>query len=82
MRTVTPYSRYGSLGTALTYLGEPREGIEASNKSLRLDPQNPAAFFRYVEIAFGYLVLRDYEESCEGTDVLSENNADGISGKV
>ncbi len=63
MRTVTPYSRYGSLGTALTYLGEPREGIEASNKSLRLDPQNPAAFFPYVEIAFGYLVPRDYEES-------------------
>jgi len=54
---------YGSLSTALTYLGEPREGIEACHKSLRLDPQNPAAFFRYVEIAFGYLVLRDYEES-------------------
>jgi adenylate cyclase len=54
---------YGSLCSALTYLGEPKEGIEAANKSLRLDPQNPAAFFRYGEIAFACLVLRDYE-SC------------------
>jgi len=52
---------YGSLGTALTYLGEPSQGIEACTKSLRLDPQNPAAFFRYGEVALAYLVLRDYE---------------------
>jgi adenylate cyclase len=53
---------YGSQSTSLTYLGEPKEGIEASTKSLRLDPQHPAAFFRYGEIAFAYLVLRDYEK--------------------
>jgi adenylate cyclase len=53
---------YGTLGSALTNLGDPKEGIEAANKCLRLDPQNPAAFFRYGEIAFAHLMLKDYDQ--------------------
>ena len=45
---------YGILGAVLMWSGEPKEGREALEKSIRLDPRNPNLTLRLLDVAISY----------------------------
>jgi adenylate cyclase len=55
---------YGVLGGALAN-DRPEESIEASQLAIRLNPRDPANFFRYSSLATAYYVLGNYEAAIE-----------------
>jgi adenylate cyclase len=55
----------GELGMYLALLGRPREALEASRLALRLNPRDPAIFWRHLAIAMANFVASDYAASLE-----------------
>ena len=54
---------YGSLGTVLSFSGEPEESIKNNEIALRLNPRDPSIFFRYSGIAMSHYLLGRYSEA-------------------
>jgi adenylate cyclase len=58
-------SAHGQLGQVLIYTGRPKEGQEALETCIRLDPCGPWVAIRLLQMAIGFYFLREYESSVE-----------------
>ena len=58
-------SVYGSLGIALLYSGQPKEGLVALEECLRRDPRSPVRSPRLNQIIVANYFCRDYEAALE-----------------
>lgn len=56
---------YGSLGTVLSYMGEPEESIQCNEIAIRSNPRDPSIFFRFSGIAMAHFVAERYSEAAE-----------------
>jgi tetratricopeptide (TPR) repeat protein len=56
---------YGSLGTVLSYVGDPGESIKNSEIAIRLNPRDPSIFFRYSAIAMAHFRAGRYSEASQ-----------------
>ncbi len=56
---------YGTLGTALSYSGEPDESIRNNEIAIRSNPKDPSIFFRYSGIAMAHFVGGRYSEASQ-----------------
>jgi adenylate cyclase len=56
---------HGESGAALIFSGQPKEGIEAAETALRLDPRNPMRAFDLLLIVIGQYFCRDYQATVE-----------------
>src|SRR5262249_23602759 len=56
---------YGILGAVLMWSGQPKEGREALEKSIRLDPRNPNLTLRLLDVAISYYLAREYDAAVE-----------------
>jgi adenylate cyclase len=54
---------YGSMGTVLAWSGEPDDSIENNELALRMNPQDPANFFRQFGLALAHYLARRYDEA-------------------
>ncbi|MGC2414100.1 MAG: adenylate/guanylate cyclase domain-containing protein [Stellaceae bacterium] len=52
-------------GAALIFSGRPKEGLEAAETALRLDPRNPMRAFDLLLIVIGHYFCRDYQATVE-----------------
>jgi adenylate cyclase len=53
------------LGATLIFSGQPREGVAALERSIRLDPREPRAAVRLNQLALGFYFSRDYAAAVE-----------------
>jgi TolB-like protein/class 3 adenylate cyclase/Tfp pilus assembly protein PilF len=56
---------HGTLGAALIFSGQPREGLAALEKSIRLDPRDPRSAIRLNQRALGLYFSREYPAAVE-----------------
>jgi TolB-like protein len=56
---------YGSLGTVLSYSGEPDESIKNNEIAIRLNPRDISIFFRYSGLAMAHFVAGRYSEAVQ-----------------
>ena len=56
---------FGSLGTVLSYSGEPDESIKNNEIALRLNPRDISIFFRYSGLAMAHFVSGRYSEAVQ-----------------
>jgi len=56
---------YGSLGTVLAFSEESDESIRNNEIAIRMDPKNPAIFFRFSGIAMAHFVAGRYSEAAD-----------------
>jgi adenylate cyclase len=56
---------FGSLGTVLSYSGEPDESIKNNEIAIRLNPRDPSIFFRYSGLAMAHFVAGRYSEATQ-----------------
>jgi adenylate cyclase len=56
---------FGSLGTVLSYSGEPDESIKNNEIAIRLNPRDPSIFFRYSGLAMAHFVAGRYSEAAQ-----------------
>ena len=56
---------YGALGATLMWSGHPKEGRDALEKSIRLDPRNPNLNLRLVDVTISYYLSREYDAAIE-----------------
>ena len=54
---------FGSLGTVLSYIGEPDESIKNNEIAIRLNPRDFSIFFRYSGLAMAHFVAGRYSEA-------------------
>jgi adenylate cyclase len=54
---------YGTLGTVLSYSGEPEESIKNNEIAIRLNPRDISLFFRYSGLAMAHFVAGRYPEA-------------------
>ena len=54
---------YGSLGTVLSYSGEPDESIKNNEIAIRLNPKDISIFFRYSGLAMAHFVAGRYSDA-------------------
>jgi adenylate cyclase len=54
---------YGSLGTVLSYSGEPDESIKDNEIAIRSNPKDISIFFRYSGLAMAHFVAGRYSEA-------------------
>jgi adenylate cyclase len=52
---------YMNLGAALIYLGKPKEGIEATEKAMRVDPQGSDLYL--IVLGFGYATIGRFNDA-------------------
>ncbi|MEM7212981.1 MAG: tetratricopeptide repeat protein [Pseudomonadota bacterium] len=52
---------YGSLGSALAYLGRPEEAIANQEIAIRSNPRDPSIFYRYFGVALAHYVAGRYD---------------------
>lgn len=64
---ITPHlaSAHGALGAALTYGGQPREGLAALQTCIRLDPRGRALMNRLGQIAIAHYFCQEYTAAAE-----------------
>jgi adenylate cyclase len=53
------------LGATLIFSGQPKEGLVALEKSVRLDPRDPRSAIRLNHMALGFYFSREYEAAVE-----------------
>jgi adenylate cyclase len=58
-------SAHGLLGDTLIYSGRPKEGLDALEKYLRLDPRDPSIGVQLLQVAVGHYFCREYEAAVE-----------------
>ena len=65
--TITPNlaSAHRALGTTLIFAGEPRQGLVATQTSIRLDPRDPLLPWHLNRVAIAHYFARDYEASVD-----------------
>jgi tetratricopeptide (TPR) repeat protein len=56
---------FGSLGTILSYSGEPDESIKNNEIAIRLNPRDISIFFRYSGLAMAHFVSGRYSEAVQ-----------------
>ena len=56
---------YGTLGTVLSYSGEPDESIKNNEIAIRNNPRDISIFFRYSGIAMAHFVAGRYSEAAQ-----------------
>ena len=56
---------YGSLGSALAYVGRTEEAIENQQIAIRSNPKDPSIFYRYSGMALAHYVAGTYQEAVE-----------------
>ena len=56
---------FGSLGTVLSYSGEPNESIKNNEIAIRLNPRDISIFFRYSGLAMAHFVAGRYSEAVQ-----------------
>jgi tetratricopeptide (TPR) repeat protein len=56
---------FGTLGTILSYSGEPDESIKNNEIALRLNPRDISIFFRYSGLAMAHFVSGRYSEAVQ-----------------
>ena len=56
---------FGSLGTVLSYSGEPDESIKNNEIAIRLNPRDISIFFRYSGLAMAHFVAGRYSEATQ-----------------
>ncbi|MHC4103672.1 MAG: adenylate/guanylate cyclase domain-containing protein [Planctomycetota bacterium] len=56
---------FGSLGTVLSYSGEPDESIKNNEIAIRLNPRDISIFFRYSGLAMAHFVAGRYSEAVQ-----------------
>ena len=56
---------YGTLGTVLSYSGEPDESIKNNEIAIRLNPRDISIFFRYSGLAMAHFVAGRYSEAAQ-----------------
>jgi TolB-like protein len=56
---------YGSLGTVLSYSGEPDESIKNNEIAIRLNPKDISIFFRYSGLAMAHFVAGRYSDAVQ-----------------
>jgi tetratricopeptide (TPR) repeat protein len=56
---------YGSLGTVLSYSGEPDESIKNNEIAIRSNPKDISIFFRYSGLAMAHFVAGRYSEATQ-----------------
>ena len=61
---------HATLGAVLVFSGHPKEGIEALERSLRLDPRDPRAAHRLLRVAIGHYFCGDYNAAIAGAREL------------
>ncbi|HUE44842.1 MAG TPA: adenylate/guanylate cyclase domain-containing protein [Aestuariivirgaceae bacterium] len=61
-------------GWVRSYLGQPREAIEALQRSIRLSPRDPLLFRAHAALAFSHLLLEEFDEAIAwGTRAIEAN---------
>jgi len=56
---------FGTLGTILSYSGEPEESIKNNEIAIRLNPRDISIFFRYSGLAMAHFVAGRYSEAVQ-----------------
>lgn len=56
---------YGSLGTVLSFSGEPVESIRNNEIAIRANPKDPSIFFRYSGIAMAHYIAGRYTKASQ-----------------
>jgi adenylate cyclase len=56
---------FGTLGTVLSYSGEPDESIKSNEIAIRLNPRDISIFFRYSGLAMAHFVAGRYSEAVQ-----------------
>ena len=56
---------YGGMADALSYAGRSEEAIKNAMLALRLNPLDPANFFRFIAVARAYFCLGEYSDAIE-----------------
>jgi adenylate cyclase len=56
---------FGSLGTVLSYSGEPEESIKNNEIAIRLNPRDISIFFRYSGVAMAHFVAGRYSDAVQ-----------------
>ena len=59
---------YGALGVVLAYSGQPKDGVAALERCIRLDPRAPTLVNRLNQIALAHYFCRDYEAAAEAAE--------------
>ena len=65
--TISPNlaSAHRALGTTLIFAGEPRQGLVATETSIRLDPRDPLLPWHFNRVAIAHYFARDYEAAVD-----------------
>jgi adenylate cyclase len=63
-------------GATLVFSGQPREGIVAIERSIRLDPHDPMLPSRLNHVALGLYFCREYEAAFEAAKQAIRSNPD------
>jgi adenylate cyclase len=65
--TISPNlaSAHSALGTTLIFAGEPRQGLIATETSIRLDPRDPLLPWHLNRVAIAHYFARDYEAAVD-----------------
>lgn len=65
--TISPNlaSAHRALGTTLIFAGEPRQGLVATQTSIRLDPRDPLLPWHLNRVAIAHYFARDYEAAVD-----------------
>ena len=56
---------YGSLGTALAYIGDTEASIASNEIAIRMNPRDPSLFFRFTGLALAHFLAERYEDAIE-----------------
>ena len=56
---------YGTLGTILSFCGEPEASIHNNETAMRMNPRDPSIFFRYSSIATSHFIAGRYAEAVD-----------------
>jgi tetratricopeptide (TPR) repeat protein len=56
---------FGTLGTVLSYSGEPDESIKNNEIAIRLNPRDISIFFRYSGLAMAHFVADRFSEAVQ-----------------
>jgi adenylate cyclase len=67
---------HGHRGATLIFAGRPKEGLVAVEKCIRLDPRDPFLAVRFLHIAAGLYLAREYEASLEAAKRLIRSYPD------
>jgi adenylate cyclase len=59
---------HGAFGVTLAYAGEPREGLAALERCLRLDPRGPFLVNRLTQVALAHYFARDYDGAVDAAN--------------